>query len=290
MTLNKKFTILVSSLAGVILLAQYLFFPIVNEINIPVVTFSLLASIALVATLFNLKFIKEKLPLTIQLFAGFSILFIALWLNILDEIFAKPDVFMSVLASILWVVGILIVIIVVNKLVQIYQQQNEELFFISITDDLTGLFSRRYFGKKSDDEFKRCKRNKKKLSILLIDLDHLDENNKNQGAECRNIVLQTYSNQLKKTVRMVDTVARWNPDQLIMLAVECDAEGGKILAEKLELLSHGQEVKCEDTQQIKMLTKIGISTLNNDDKSIEQVIIRAEKALNLKKIPAQNKE
>lgn len=75
MTLNKKLTILVSSFAGVILLAQYLFFPIVNEINIPVVTLSLMVSIALVTTLFNLKFIKEKLPLSVQLFAGFSILF-----------------------------------------------------------------------------------------------------------------------------------------------------------------------------------------------------------------------
>jgi|ACQI01.1.fsa_nt_gi uncharacterized protein (DUF983 family) len=75
MTLNKKLTILVSSFAGVILLAQYLFFPIVNEINIPVVTLSLMVSIALVTTLFNLKFIKEKLPLSVQLFVGFSILF-----------------------------------------------------------------------------------------------------------------------------------------------------------------------------------------------------------------------
>lgn len=279
MTLNKKLTILVSSFAGVILLAQYLFFPIVNEINIPVVTLSLMVSIALVTTLFNLKFIKEKLPLSVQLFVGFSILFIALWLNILDEIFAKPDAFMSVLASILWVSGILIIIFVINKLVQIYQQQNEELFFISITDDLTGLFSRRYFGKKSDDEFKRCKRNKKKLSILLIEVDHLDENNEKQGTECRDIVLQTYANHLMKAVRMVDTVARWNPDQLIMLAVECGAEGGKILAEKLESLSHDEDIVCEGAQQITVSTKIGISTLDEDDKSIEQVILRAEEAL-----------
>lgn len=50
-----------------------------------------------------------------------------------------------------------------------------------ITDDLTGLFNRRYFYRKIEEEMVRAKRQETKLTIILFDLDHFKEYNDKFG-------------------------------------------------------------------------------------------------------------
>lgn len=50
-----------------------------------------------------------------------------------------------------------------------------------ITDDLTGLFNRRYFYRKIEEEMVRAKRQNGKLTLILFDLDHFKEYNDTFG-------------------------------------------------------------------------------------------------------------
>lgn len=52
---------------------------------------------------------------------------------------------------------------------------------VSITDALTGLYNRRYFDKKMEEEFKRAKKNNHFFNLVLIDVDNFKLINDNYG-------------------------------------------------------------------------------------------------------------
>ena len=55
------------------------------------------------------------------------------------------------------------------------ERLEEEVRRLSITDDLTGLYNHRHFYKTLESELARLKRQKTTLSLLMFDLDNLND-------------------------------------------------------------------------------------------------------------------
>ncbi|MBU4344918.1 MAG: GGDEF domain-containing protein, partial [Desulfobacteraceae bacterium] len=76
---------------------------------------------------------------------------------------------------------------VIYKAVKQHEMEREkaklalDLKKLVITDDLTGLFNRRYFYQKIEEEMVRAKRQNGKLSLIMLDLDHFKEYNDTFG-------------------------------------------------------------------------------------------------------------
>ena len=51
----------------------------------------------------------------------------------------------------------------------------EQVKLLSVTDELTGLYNRRYFMSEFNREVERASRNSRSISILMIDIDHFIE-------------------------------------------------------------------------------------------------------------------
>ena len=69
---------------------------------------------------------------------------------------------------------------------------------LSITDDLTQLFNRRFFNVKIDKEINRAKRENSYLSFLIIDVDYFKDYNDNYGHQAGDVALIEVANVLKK--------------------------------------------------------------------------------------------
>lgn len=79
----------------------------------------------------------------------------------------------------------------------------------SETDSLTGLFNRRTFLKKIENEAMRFKRNQKSFSLLFADIDLFKKVNDTYGHAAGDEILINISNILNTEKREVDQVGRW---------------------------------------------------------------------------------
>jgi len=79
---------------------------------------------------------------------------------------------------------------------------------ITIRDDLTGLYNKRYIDNVLEMEFKKAVRYKSSVTILLIGIDGLKNINEIYGYEIGNKVLCEFAVLIQNSTREVDTVAR----------------------------------------------------------------------------------
>jgi diguanylate cyclase (GGDEF)-like protein len=104
---------------------------------------------------------------------------------------------------------------------------------LSITDDLTSLFNRRYFFDKLEEEAERARRYSRQLYLLLIDIDDFKRINDTFGHQQGDQVLKTFAQRLKNSVRMPDLVARYGGEEFVILMPETNEAAAKRLAHRL---------------------------------------------------------
>ncbi|MHC4917087.1 MAG: diguanylate cyclase, partial [Planctomycetota bacterium] len=107
------------------------------------------------------------------------------------------------------------------------------LYRSAITDPLTGLFTHRYFQQQVDQEIRRARRLGSSVCLLLMDLDEFKGLNDTRGHEAGNQFLIRLAGAIRDAVRESDVVARFGGDEFELLLPETDAEGGRLVAEKV---------------------------------------------------------
>ena len=84
---------------------------------------------------------------------------------------------------------------------------NKKLEELSITDQLTKLYNRRYFDEILGRELNKAKRNKNSLSIILIDIDHFKKLNDTYGHAYGDNVLVSVASCLMQTCKRANDFA-----------------------------------------------------------------------------------
>ena len=108
-----------------------------------------------------------------------------------------------------------------------------ELERLSITDSLTGLFNRRYFQYRLDQEVERSKRHGDPLSLLLLDLDHFKDVNDRYGHAVGDAVLRTTAELLKGELRRLDVCTRWGGEEFAVIMPNTEGSGAATVAERV---------------------------------------------------------
>jgi len=98
------------------------------------------------------------------------------------------------------------------------------------TDPLTGLANRVTFERMLELEIARATRQETQLSVLLFDIDDFAGINEKAGAEAADDVLRFVAATLAGQVRLVDTVARYGPDEFALIA---PGGGGEIAGRRI---------------------------------------------------------
>jgi diguanylate cyclase (GGDEF)-like protein len=112
---------------------------------------------------------------------------------------------------------------------RLYQRTQD----LSHRDDLTSLFNRRYFFDIAHKEIKRAQRYGRKVSMIMLDIDHFKRFNDRYGHLEGDRALKQVAGILNSLARHADVVARYGGDEFLMLLPETDKIGGKILAERI---------------------------------------------------------
>lgn len=91
-------------------------------------------------------------------------------------------------------------------------------------DGLTGLFNRREFETRMQEEQSRAQRLGSRCALLLLDVDHFRAVNEEQGARAGDEMLQMVGVLLRSTLRAHDIVARLGGDLFAVLVTDTTAE------------------------------------------------------------------
>jgi len=104
---------------------------------------------------------------------------------------------------------------------------------LSITDPLTGLFNRRYFQYRLQQEVERCRRYGDSLSLLTLDLDHFKRVNDRYGHRTGDDALRLTAELLTRELRRLDVCTRWGGEEFTIIMPNTGAAGGLVVARRL---------------------------------------------------------
>ncbi len=94
----------------------------------------------------------------------------------------------------------------------------------SIVDQLTGVFNRRHFDNKMQDEFQRARRYNRNMSLIVIDLDLFKPINDEYGHQQGDVILKGVADFLRKNCREVDVICRYGGDEFVVMLPETGPE------------------------------------------------------------------
>lgn len=106
----------------------------------------------------------------------------------------------------------------------------------TVTDELTGLYNRRYIDERLPIEIVACMGKKQPLSIIFADLDFYKNVNDEYGHTAGDYVLRGVAELLTRNVRKEkDWVARYGGEEFMMFLSDTANEGAKEIAERIRI-------------------------------------------------------
>jgi diguanylate cyclase (GGDEF)-like protein len=109
----------------------------------------------------------------------------------------------------------------------------EEATRLSITDGLTGLWNRRLFDLRINEELQRAIRFQEPFGLLLVDLDHFKGVNDRYGHQAGDAVLVELARRLTDATREVDVVTRFGGEEFALILPKTPVQGTMRLAAKV---------------------------------------------------------
>jgi diguanylate cyclase (GGDEF)-like protein len=150
-----------------------------------------------------------------------------------------------------------------------------QLWDMAVTDSLTGLYVRRYFMVKLQEELLRAQRYNNILSVVMADLDRFKNINDTYGHEAGDRVLKAIGKFLQQNVRDVDVVARYGGEEFVIMIPEAANDAAHILSERLR--KNLSKMKFGDLPSVTI--SLGIATFPHDGKDPGDLIRKADAAM-----------
>lgn len=158
---------------------------------------------------------------------------------------------------------------------------------LATTDELTGLYNRRYFMEKLTQQKALSERNNSDFVVFYCDLDHFKHINDTFGHHTGDIVLQKFSEILRSSIREIDYAARFGGEEFVCLLVDTDIENAKKVTERIRksLASYNFN---DIAPSLRSTVSIGISNFKQYN-TIQETLMSADNRMYRAKNMGRNK-
>jgi diguanylate cyclase (GGDEF)-like protein len=166
------------------------------------------------------------------------------------------------------------------------ESTSAQLKEFSFKDEVTGLYNRRFFSIRLEEEVSRYRRFNHPVSVVLLDLDGFKAVNDELGHAAGDETLRAMADILLKQSRGINVICRYGGDEFAVLLVETSKSGARLYADRIRYVlstwgfSHGRRITAS----------FGIASLPEDvAPAADEVIRAADEALYAAKRAGKNR-
>ena len=154
-------------------------------------------------------------------------------------------------------------------------KRHQQLELISRTDSLTGLYNRRHMEQGIQKEYEQHQRTGLEFALIIIDIDLFKGINDTYGHAGGDCVLKSVAEDLRRSVREYDTVARWGGDEFLLMLPATNEENAIRLAERIRDIVEKRRYAYEN-EALSVTLTLGVSVIRNDGDTVDSMIRKAD--------------
>lgn len=160
-----------------------------------------------------------------------------------------------------------------------HQKRIEE---ISITDDLTGLYNRRFFNETITKELKRAQRDEKQFSFAMADVDYFKQYNDHYGHQKGDEVLKAISRTLRtKLARASDSCYRLGGEEFGIIFTDSEPDEAWEFVDRIrkDIQELGIEHRWSMVAEVVTISIGLLSVSPGPGRSVDEIYRKADEAL-----------
>ncbi len=167
--------------------------------------------------------------------------------------------------------------------------ERTKLLKLAIRDSLTGLYNVGHFKLLLKAELATISiRREKKLSLIMSDIDNFKSTNDRYGHVTGDSVLREVAAVIKNNCRALDVAARYGGEEFILMLPGANVDEAAKVAEKIRKAIN-EKVFFHEKGDFHASLSLGVTRVSPDDKDIEAIVARADRALYEAKRTGKNK-
>lgn len=139
------------------------------------------------------------------------------------------------------------------------QLSDENSHRLAVTDQLTGLFNRRYAEVYLEDLMSKSAEKGAEFCLIMIDLDHFKNVNDRYGHASGDYVLREVAQRLKDSLRACDLIARLGGEEFLVALPETSVEEAAQLAERLRLSVSLRPIFLKTGRKLTVTASVGVA-------------------------------
>ncbi len=168
------------------------------------------------------------------------------------------------------------------------QKFYEEIYKLATEDKLTGLLNKATITRLLVEEISKCNRYRRRLSVVLLDVDNFKQINDTLGHLAGDRVIQAIAGILRQHVRRQDKSGRFGGEEFMLVLPETGIRGANRIAERIRCeiektispaLNPGHPITCS----------FGAASYRFDGSNHEQLVTQADAALYRAKAKGKNR-
>jgi len=166
------------------------------------------------------------------------------------------------------------------------ESTNARLKEFSFKDEVTGLYNRRFFSIRLEEEVSRYRRFNHPVSVVLLDLDGFKSVNDDLGHPAGDETLRGMAEILLRHSRGINVICRYGGDEFAILLVETSKAGARLYADRIRYVLSSYQF----AHKRRVTASFGIASLPEDvAPTAEDLIQAADEALYAAKRSGKNR-
>ena len=159
----------------------------------------------------------------------------------------------------------------------------------AVTDDLTGLYNRRYFDRHLNVLLGKAQEQERNLAVMILDIDHFKSVNDTYGHDVGDVVLREFSARVKRNIRGVDLACRFGGEEFVVLMPDTDVSNAEMIAERVRQSIGEKPFEIKAQRPLTVTVSVGVSLNESMADTPESLIKRADLALYRAKREGRNR-
>ena len=159
---------------------------------------------------------------------------------------------------------------------------------LSQTDELTGLYNKRYLMDWLQDQAVPSRLGLGFLSLIIMDVDDFKAFNDTYGHPAGDQVLMALAGVIEHNARQGDIACRYGGEEFVVILPGASARQAETVAERIRNGFGSQTFSPRPGAKVSVTVSLGVAQMNGDE-SVEELLERADRALYLAKDLGKNR-